>query len=104
MLGENVVQRPICLKTEEFYYPYIADENKMDGACSSDGEGRCVYRVLVGKFEGKRQLGRPRLRWEYNIKMEIQEVGCRGMDWIELARDRARWLALVDGVMNLSVP
>ena len=52
------------------------------------GERRGVYRVLVGKDEGKRQLGRPRRRWEDNIKMDLQEVGCRGIDWIELAQDR----------------
>jgi hypothetical protein len=54
------------------------------------GERRCVYRVLVGKPEGKRPLGRPRLRWEDNIKMDLQEVGYGGMDWIELAQDRER--------------
>ena len=58
------------------------------------GQGRGVYRVLVGKLEGKRPLRRPRLRWEDNIKMDLQEVGCGGMDWIELAQDRHRWLAL----------
>ena len=68
------------------------------------GEGRGVYRVLVGKPEGKRPLGRPRLRWEDNIKMGLQEVGCGGMDWIELAQDRDRWRALVNAVMNLRVP
>jgi hypothetical protein len=52
------------------------------------GEGRGVYRVLVGKPEGKRPLGRPRHRWEDNIKMDLQEAGCGGMDWIELAQDR----------------
>ena len=62
----------------------------MSRACSSYGERRVVYRVLVGKPEGKRPLGKPRLRWEDNIKMDIQEVGCRGMDWIELAQDRDR--------------
>jgi hypothetical protein len=76
----------------------------MDGACSSDGEGRGVYRVLVGKPEGKRTLGRPRRRWEDNIKMDLQEVGCRGVDWIELAQGRDRWRALVNAVMNLWVP
>ena len=68
------------------------------------GEGRGVYRVLVGKPEGKRPLGRPRRRWEDNIKMDLQEVGCGGMDWIEVAQDRDRWRALVGTVMNLRVP
>jgi len=68
------------------------------------GHGRGVYRVLVGKPEGKRPLGRPRRRWEDNIKMDLQEVGCGRMDWIELAQDRDRWRALVSTVMNLWVP
>jgi hypothetical protein len=68
------------------------------------GEGRGVYRVLVGKSERKRPLGRPRYRWEDNIKADIQEVGCGGMDWIEMAQDRERWRALVNAVMNLWVP
>jgi len=68
------------------------------------GERRDVYRVLVGKPEGKRPLGRLRRRWEDNIKMELQEVGCRGMDWIELAQDRDRWPSRVNAVMNLRVP
>jgi len=66
-------------------------------------ERRVVYRVLVGKPEGKIPLGRPRRRWEDNIKMDLQGVGCGGMDWIELAQDRDRWRALVDAVMNLRV-
>jgi hypothetical protein len=65
------------------------------------GEGRVVYRVLVGKPEGKTPLGRPRCRWEDNIKMYLKEAGCRGMDWIELAHDRDSWWALVYAVMNL---
>jgi hypothetical protein len=62
-----------------------------------------VYRVLVGKPEGKRPLGRPRRRWENNIRMDLQEVGCGGMDWIGLAQDRENWRAVVNAVMNLWV-
>jgi hypothetical protein len=68
------------------------------------GEGRGVYRVLVGKPEEKRPLGKPRRRWEDNIKMDLQEVGCGGLDWIKLAQDRDRWRALVNAVMKLQVP
>ena len=68
------------------------------------GEGIGVYRVLVGKPKGKRPVGRPRRRWEDNIKMDLQEVGCAGMDWIELAQDRNMWRALVNAVMKIRVP
>jgi len=74
------------------------------GACSAYGEGRGVYRVLVGKPEGKTPLERPRCRWEDNIKMGLQEMGYGGMDWIELAEDRDSWRAFVNAVMNLRVP
>ena len=68
------------------------------------GEERGVYRVLVGKLEGRRQLGRPRRRWVDNIRMDLQEVGCGYMDWIGLAQDRDGWQTLVSAVMNLRVP
>ena len=67
-------------------------------------EGRGVHKVLVGKPEGKRPLGRPRRRWEDNIKMDLKEVGRGCGDWMELAQDRDRWRALVSTVMNLRVP
>jgi hypothetical protein len=68
------------------------------------GEKRNAYRILVGKPEGKRPLGRPRCRWVYNIKMDLREIGWNGMDWIDLAQDRDQWRALVNVVMNLWVP
>jgi len=67
-------------------------------------ERRGVYRVLAGKPEGKRPLGRLRHRWEENIKMDIQKEGCGSTDWIELAQERDMWRALVNAVMNLRVP
>jgi hypothetical protein len=77
---------------------------RWEGHVACTGERRCVYTVLVGKHEGKSTLGRPRRRWEDNIKMDLQEVKFRGMYWIELAQDRDRWRALVNAVMNLRVP
>ena len=68
------------------------------------GEGRGVYRVLVGRPEGRRPLGRPRHRWEDNFRMDLREVGCGCVDWMELAQDRDRWRALVSAVINLRVP
>jgi len=68
------------------------------------GEKRGVCRVLVGIPEEKRRLGRPRIRWEDNIKIDLQAVGCGDMDWLELAQDRDKWWALVNAVMNLQVP
>ena len=68
------------------------------------GEERGAYRVLVGKPEGKRPLERPKRRWEDNITMGLQEVGCGDVDWVEVAQDRDRWRVLVNEVMNLRVP
>jgi transcription termination factor 2 len=68
------------------------------------GEGRGVYRVLVGRPEGKRPLGRPRRRWKDNIKMDLREIGIDGANWIQLAQDRVQWRVFVNTVMNLRVP
>jgi hypothetical protein len=72
--------------------------------CSTHGEGRVVYRVLVGRPEGKRPLGSPRRRWEDNIKMGLREIVIDGANWIRLAQDRVQWRAFVNTVMNLRVP
>jgi hypothetical protein len=77
---------------------------KWAGHVARMGEGRGVYRVLVGKREGRRSLERPRRRWEDNIRMDLREVECGCVDWKELAQDRDRWRALVSAVMNLRVP
>jgi len=73
----------------------------MSGPCSTIG--RAAYRVLVGKPNGRKPLGRRRRKWEDNIKMDLQEVGWGGMDWTDLAQDRDRWRAVVNAVMNLQV-
>jgi hypothetical protein len=68
------------------------------------GEGRVVYRVLVGRPEGKRPLGRPRRRWEDNIKLDLREIGINVANWIQLAQNKVQWRACVNTVMNLRVP
>jgi hypothetical protein len=68
------------------------------------GEGRGVYRVLVGNPEGKRPLERPRNRWEDNIKLDLRDIGIDGANWIRLAKDRVQWRAFLNTVMNLRVP
>ena len=101
------------LHNEELNYPYPAPNTvpviksrrmRWVGHVARMGERSDVYRVLVGKPERKRPLGRHRRRWKDNIKMDLQEVGCGGMDWIELAQDRDRWRALVNALMNPQVP
>jgi hypothetical protein len=76
----------------------------MGRARNTNGNKRNEYRILVGKPKGKRPLGRPRRRWEDNIRIELREIGCGGMDWIDEAQDRDQWRALVNTVMNLRVP
>jgi hypothetical protein len=96
------LQNAVCFITLKYLVPvlftlYIRGVARM-------GEERGVYRVLVGKPEAKRPLGRPRRRWVDNIMMDLQEVGCGHVDWIGLAQDRDRWCTLVSAVMNLRVP
>jgi hypothetical protein len=74
------------------------------GRVARMGDGRGAYRVLVGRSEGKRPLGRPRRRWEDNIKMDLTEIGIYGANWIRLAQNRVQWRAFVNTVMNLRVP
>jgi hypothetical protein len=76
----------------------------MGGPCSTNGENRNAYRLLAGKPEGKRPLGKPRRRWVDNIRMYLGKVGWSDVDWIDLAKDRNRWRALVNLVLNLRVP
>jgi len=80
------------------------EQNEMGWECGTYGGGQEVYRVLVGKPDGKRPLGRPRRRWVDNIRMDLQEVGCGYMDLIGMAQDRDRWRTIVSAVMNFRVP
>jgi hypothetical protein len=80
------------------------EKNEMSGACRTYDESGGGYRVLVGKRQRKRPFGRPWCRWEDNIKMDLQDVGGRVTDWIDLADERDKWRALANAVMNLRVP
>jgi hypothetical protein len=86
------------------YFGAIILKYKMGGPCSTNGEKRNAYRLLVGNPEEKRPLGRPRRRWVDNIRMDLGEAGRGDVDWIGLAKDRNRWRALVNSVLNLRVP
>ena len=90
----------------DIFFIFVVKSRRMRwaGHVALMGKGRGVHRVLLGKPEGKRPMGRPRRRWEDNIKMNLQEVGGGCGDWMELAQDRDRWRALVSTVMNLRVP
>jgi hypothetical protein len=79
-------------------------KDEMSRECSTNGEKRNAHRILVGKPDGKRPLGRPRNRWVDKVKMDLREMGWGGMDWIDLPQDRDQWRALVNTVMNLRVP
>ena len=97
------------LHNEEYFSPNIvrvikSRRMRWAGHVARIGEERGVYRVLLGKPEGRRPLGRPRRRRVDNIRMDLQEVGCGCVDWIGLAQDRDRWRTLVSAVMNLRVP
>jgi hypothetical protein len=76
----------------------------MGRACSTNGEKRNAYRILVGNPEGKRPLGRPRRRWVNNITIDLREIGWDSMDWLDLVQDRNQWKALVNAVLNLRGP
>jgi len=97
------MSRKICTAHQNCSCDKI-ENNVMSGACSTSGRGEAYTGFWWRNLREKRPLGRPRRRWEDNIKMDPQEVGCGGMDWIELAQDRDRWRALVNAVMNLRVP
>jgi hypothetical protein len=81
----------------------VIKANEVGGACGTHGKERKVYKILVGKPEGKRPLGRPRRRWEGGIRIDLREIGLGCVDWIRLDQDRDRWRAVVSAVMNLRV-
>jgi hypothetical protein len=110
---DEVTGEEIKLHTEElrdlYYSPTIvrvikSRRTRWAGPITHKGDRRGIYRVLAGKPEGKRPLERPRRRLENNIKMDLQEAGCGDVDWIELVKDRDRWRAVVNVIMNFRVP
>jgi hypothetical protein len=100
MVHVNVIA---VISLKKILSPYISQKIYRAGHVARMGETRNAYRILVGKPEGKRPLGRPNRRWVDNIKMDLREIGWDGMDWIELAQDRDQWRDLVNTVMNLRV-
>jgi len=106
MVAKLLCHSTIIHRSVDYNYLYYGNYWGMRwaGHVARMGEEREVYRVLVGKPEGKRPLGRPRHRWVDSIRMDLQEVGCGYMDWIGLAQDRHRWRTLVSAVMNFRVP
>jgi hypothetical protein len=101
--GDNL-KKYISLKNYFTVRMIISRKMRWVGHVERMGEGRGVYKVLVGRPEGKRPLGRPRRRWEDNIKMALREIGINGANWIRLAQDTVRWRAFMSTVMNLRVP
>jgi len=95
---------PVLIFSKNFVPNISHSKKNWAGYVAHMGEERGVYRVFMGKPEGRRPLERPRLRWVDNIRMDFQEVGCGYMDWIGLAQDRDRWRTLVSALMNFSVP
>jgi hypothetical protein len=104
MFSDILIKESIKFYLFFIYGTSKIETNKIGGQVARMGEERGVYRVLVEKPEGKRPLGRPRRRWEDNIKVCLQEVGCGSMDWTELAQDRDSWRTLVNAVMNVRIP
>jgi hypothetical protein len=86
------------------YSILVIYQDEMGTGCSTNGEKMNAHRILVGNSEAKRPLGRPRHRWEDNIRMDLREIGWGGMDWSDLAQDRDQWRILVNTVMNLRFP
>jgi hypothetical protein len=82
----------------------VINSRRWAGHVARMWEGRGIYRVLVGRLERKRPLGRPTLRWEYNIKLDLREIGIDGANWIQLAQDKVQWRVSVNTVINLRVP
>jgi hypothetical protein len=97
-------KQEVMLQTGGWTKLHNLKKDEMGWACSTKGEKKNSYRILVGKPEGKRPLGRPRRRWVDNIKMDLREIGSDGADLMDMAQDRDQWRALVNTVLNLRVP